>query len=146
MNTYILVFSGNALSRDELDQQLTMDLLNTEHIFSLRYVLEKWESIILVFDSDFTKKELGKTLKSLMGKLPIKFYLLFNKKNTMFYELPPGMVDIINKEIPKESVLYVEVFIKEEELKIDDILDKIEKFGIESLTKKEKNFLDNFKK
>ena len=31
-------------------------------------------------------------------------------------------------------------------LDLDDLLDKIEQFGIESLTIEEKNFLDNFEK
>ena len=43
-------------------------------------------------------------------------------------------------------VINIEYYKNNPTLDLDDLLDKIEQFGIDSLTKEEKNFLDNFEK
>lgn len=66
---------------------------------------------------DLTKKEKDKLIKMQGSKLDLK-----RKKNSVH----------IIESLPSEEVL-----------ELDDILDKIGKYGIDSLTKNEKDFLDN---
>ena len=69
----------------------------------------------------------------------VNYYFLFEKEGLVSAHLPKSYNDFIfkYKEITP-TISDVTTF------ELDDILDKIKKQGIKSLTKEEKNFLDNF--
>jgi hypothetical protein len=53
--------------------------------------------------------------------------------------------DFIFKPLPESSAIKIEHIINDPEgLDLDNLLDKIEETGIDSLTDEEKKFLDNF--
>jgi hypothetical protein len=59
--------------------------------------------------------------------------------------LPEQVKDFIFKPLPESSAIEIN-YIKNppKELDLDEVLDKIDKMGISSLTEEEKKFLDNF--
>ena len=76
----------------------------------------------------------------------VKFYFIFERNNLISAHVPQEVKDFIYKP-SKENVMKIEYKkIKEQSYELDDLLDKIEKMGMESLTPEEKKFLDNFEK
>ena len=147
METYILFFSGNFKTRKELELFTAGSFITIPSIFSIKFIIEKRESLIAIFSSELEEELLKEEIRVALEEEPIKFYFLFNVKSIIYQKLPEEIITIIYKEIPKESVFFIEVFTKDEDdFDIDEILEKIEKNGIESLTKAEKYFLDHFKK
>jgi hypothetical protein len=52
-----------------------------------------------------------------------------------------------SKNIPPHTILKVEYRKKpQDEINLDEVLDKLGELGIDSLTSEERNFLDNFEK
>ena len=65
--------------------------------------------------------------------------------------LPDTINDFIFKPSSSDPLMIKVEYEKNTEVKrapleLDDVLDKIDLYGIESLTEEEKNFLDNFEK
>jgi len=147
METYILFFSGNFKTRKELELFTAGSFIKIPSIFSIKYIIEKRESLIAIFSSELEDELLKVEIIEALKDEPLKFYFLFNIKSIIDQKLPEEIITIIHNEIPRDSVFFIEVFTKEDDdFDIDEILEKIEKNGIESLTKAEKYFLDHFKK
>jgi hypothetical protein len=70
---------------------------------------------------------------------------MFERSSLVCAHLPEQVKDFIFKPLPDSSAIEIN-YIKNtpEELDLDEVLDKIEKMGMSSLTDEEKNFLDNF--
>jgi len=147
METYILFFSGNFKTRKDLELFTAGSFIKIPSIFSIKYIIEKRESLIAIFSSELEEEQLKEQISVTLEEEPIKFYFLFNIKSVIDQKLPKEIMTMIYNEIPRDSVFFIEVFTKDEDdFDIDEILEKIEKNGIESLTKSEKYFLDHFKK
>lgn len=147
METYVLFFSGNFKTRKELELFTAGSFITIPGIFSIKFIIEKRESLIAIFDSELEEELLKDQIRISLENEPIKFYFLFNLKSIIDRKLPEEIMNIIYNEIPKDSIFFIEVISKDEDdFDIDEILEKIEKNGIKSLTKAEKHFLDHFKK
>ena len=147
METYILFFSGNFKTRKELELFTAGSFIKIPSIFSIKYIIEKRESLIAIFSSELDDELLKVEISEALKDEPLKFYFLFNIKSIIDQKLPEEILTMIHNEIPRDSVFFIEVFAKDDDdFDIDEILEKIEKNGIESLTKAEKYFLDHFKK
>lgn len=147
METYVLFFSGNFKTRKELELFTAGSFIKIPSIFSIKYIIEKRESLIAIFSSELEDELLKVEISEALKDEPLKFYFLFNIKSIIDQKLPEEIITMIHNEIPRDSVFFIEVFTKDDDdFDIDEILEKIEKKGIESLTKAEKYFLDHFKK
>jgi hypothetical protein len=147
METYILFFSGNFKTRKDLELFTAGSFITMPSIFSIKFIIEKSESIIVIFNSELDTEQLKDNLRVFLENETIKFYFLFNLKSIIDQKLPEEIMNMIYNETPKDSVFFIEVFNKDiSDFDIDEILEKIEKNGIESLSKAEKYFLDHFKK
>lgn len=147
METYILFFSGNFKNRKDLELFTAGSFIKIPSIFSIKFIIEKRESLIAIFSSELDEDMLKEDIRVALDDEPVKFYFLFNIKSIVDQKLPEEIITMIRKESPKDSVFFIEVFTRDEDdFDIDEILEKIEKKGIESLTKAEKYFLDHFKK
>jgi len=147
METYILFFSGNFKTRKELELFTAGSFIKIPSIFSIKFIIEKRESLIAIFSSELDSELLKEEIRVGLENEPIKFYFLFNIKSLVDQKIPEEILVMIHNEIPKDSVFFIEVFARDEDdFDIDEILEKIEKTGVESLTKAEKYFLDHFKK
>jgi hypothetical protein len=120
---------------------------DTKSIKSLRYVIENSQNIIVIFDSDIDYYTLSKDLFESLSIENVKFYFLIERDTLVTAHLPAQVKDFIFKPQIENSAMILEYTKKEEDvplMDLDEVLEKIEKWGIESLSIEEKNFLDNF--
>jgi len=118
---------------------------NSNVVKSLRYVIENNNNIIVIFDSDLNPQNLSTELLSFMINDTVKYYFLYPLDSLVTAHLPEKLKDFIFK--PQETQMNIRVeYIKphKREFDLDEVLEKIEKTGLSSLTDDEKNFLDNF--
>ncbi len=149
MNTYILFVYGNFEDREDIEF-FCSEVFPSESILSVKYIIENNQNIIIIFDSYKEKLELSKELYSFLTPEFVKFYFLFEREKLVTAHIPESMKDFIFKPVENEEINIMKVDFyrpKKDEIPsftLDDILDKIEKMGVSSLTPEEKNFLDNF--
>ena len=163
MNTYLLFINGffeNPKEIDNFSQEFMDGLKNVE---SPKFVIENQYNMIIIFNTEEDEDKISELIKKVITQSYINFFFLFNREDIMVANIPQEISSIIFKDLPKDSSLQVnweknieEISDEEKEKLIDDsepenelyvdaLLEKINKFGIESLTEKEKKFLDNFK-
>ena len=147
MKTFILFIFGMFEDHEDVEFFCTEVLGDTKSIKSLRYIIENSQNIIVIFDSDTEYFELSKDLFESLTIENVKFYFLIERDTLVTAHLPAQVKDFIFKPQTENSAMFLEYMKKEEDgplMDLDEVLDKIEKWGIESLTLEEKNFLDNF--
>lgn len=143
VKSYTLFIYGTFEDHDEVEFFCMKVLAELDAVKTLRYVIESNNSIIVIFDSDYDGINLSTELLSVMVNDTIKFYLLYPLDTLITAHLPQKLKDFIFK--PKEGEMNIKIeYIKPKNFDLDEVLEKIEKSGIESLTDDEKNFLDNF--
>ena len=147
MKTFILFIFGMFEDHEDIEFFCTEVLGESKSIKSLRYVIENSQNIIVIFDSDNDYFTLSKDLFETLAIENVKFYFLIERDTLVTAHLPAQVKDFIFKPQTENSAMFLEYMKKEEDgplMDLDEVLDKIEKWGIESLTSEEKNFLDNF--
>lgn len=145
MKTYILFIYGTFEDHQDIEFFCMEILAGSDAVKSLKYVIESQQNIIVIFDSDLTHKELSNELFGLMGNETIKFYFMFERDKLVTAHLPEQVKDFIFKPTPDVDAIKVDYVKKSTKpLDLDELLEKIDEFGIDSLTEDEKNFLDNF--
>lgn len=150
MKTYILFLFA---SFNDLEDLEFFCFEHFPHVSSggIKYVIVSNGNSIIIFDSDKEKDDLVKSLHETLSIEQIGFYMIFEREAIFWAELPKELNNFMFK--PKETK--PEMFkintkdskIEEKSLDtliLDDILEKIQNEGIDSLSEDEKNFLDNF--
>lgn len=163
MNTYLLFINGLFENTNNIDE-FSVEFINSfNSIKSPKFVIENENNIIVIFDSDDEEEVVASEMKNKLVSSFVRFYFLFNREDILVANMPQEISTLIFKNLPKDSSLEIKLINKDDddpiekkpeedtiqvngEIYVDTILDKIEKFGIDSLTEKEKKFLDNFKK
>ena len=104
-----------------------------------------------MFESYDDHATLSEEIIDLSKNDSVKFYFLIEKNSLVSVYLPEVISDFIFKPSSSDPIMvkveyekYADV--KKVSLELDDVLDKIELYGMESLTSDEKKFLDNFEK
>jgi hypothetical protein len=124
-------------------------LSDIESIKKMRYVIENSMNIIVIFDSDSDYKTLSAELFTVLGiSENIKLYFIFERDSLVTAHLPQQVKDFIFKPADEDVIMKIH-YTKENNtplMDLDELLEKIEKMGVDSLTPEEKNFLDNFDK
>jgi hypothetical protein len=145
MKTFILFIFGTFEDHEDIAFFCTEILGSSSAVKSLKYVIESSQNIIVIFDSELENKELAQELYEVINIDPVKFYFIFERSTLVSAHLPEQVKDFIFKPLPESSSIKID-YIKNnpEELNLDDLLEKIEEMGIDSLTDEEKKFLDNF--
>jgi hypothetical protein len=145
MKTFILFIFGTFEDHEDIAFFCTEILGSSTAVKSLKYVIESSQNIIVIFDSELEHKELSQELYETLVSDVVKFYFMFERSSLVCAHLPEQVKDFIFKPLPDSSAIEIN-YIKNtpEELDLDEVLDKIEKMGMSSLTDEEKNFLDNF--
>lgn len=148
MDTYVLYIFGTFETHEDILYYCTDVMPSCPAVDKLVYVMECSQSLILVFESTLEESDIVDELPSYVVNENVKFYFLHRLKDTLTAYLPPELNDMIYKvqkiqteeeDIePKKTIYSLS--------KLDDILDKIEKTGYDSLTEEEKKFLTNFDK
>ena len=118
-------------------------------IKKLRYVIENSMNLVVIFDSDEDYKVLSNELYSVLGiSENIKLYFIFERDSLVTAHLPQQVKDFIFKPADEDVMMKIQYTKVDDSpsMDLDELLEKIEKMGVESLTPEEKNFLDNFDK
>lgn len=148
MNTYILFVLGGFEDHKDVEHFSTKVLGVSEFIDGIKYVIESIPNVVIVFDSEVDEKKIAEDLPIYTIPHGIKFYFLFKMSDMISVYLPDELREMMFKpgEYTTIHSHHEQTYIENSILSLDTILDKIETFGIESLTDNEKNFLDNFNK
>lgn len=152
MKTFLLFLYGLFDNHEDVEF-FCLEVLGTNPaIKKVRFVIEdNPNNIIVIFESDYQRKDLSEELHKVLSSEHVKFYFIFEKETIYTANLPIQMKDFIFKPNEEEVSLRLEYEKKEmdnilKNMDLDVILEKIEQFGVDSLTEDEKKFLDNFEK
>jgi hypothetical protein len=104
-----------------------------------------------MFDSNEDHGVLSDEIHLLSKNDSVKFYFLIEKTSIVSVYLPETINDFIFKPATSDPLMIKVEYekhteVQRERLELDDVLDKIDLYGVESLTEEEKKFLDNFEK
>lgn len=147
MKTFILFIFGMFEDHEDIEYFCNEILSESPTINSVRYVIENSQNIIVIFDSETDYKTLSQDLYTLLMNDNVKFYFIFDRDSLVTAHLPQQVKDFIFKPSGTSTMIRVDYDKNSNpSMDLDDLLDKIEQMGIESLTPEEKNFLDNFAK
>ena len=150
MKTYILFVFGMFDDHEDVEYFCSDVLGDNPIINSVRYVIENSQNIIVIFDSDSDYKTISTELFTILSVDQVKFYFIFDRDSLVTAHLPKEVKEFIFKPMDKEggimTINYGRNRIESPSMDLDDLLEKIEQMGIDSLTPEEKNFLDNFEK
>lgn len=147
MKTFILFIFGMFDDHEDVEFFCTDILNETKSVKSLKYVIESSQNIIVIFDSDTDYFELSKDLFESLSIDYVKFYFLIERDTLVTAHLPAQVRDFIFKPQLENKAMFLEYTKKDEDkplMDLDEVLEKIEKLGVGSLTLEEKDFLDNF--
>jgi hypothetical protein len=149
MGSYILFIFGAFEDHEDLEF-FCLEHFTKVSESGIKFVIESGGNCVIIFDSEKDRKELIKDVKETLAIEHIKFYLMFEKDKVFFAELPESLSNFIFKpaETSKEDETPIKIRITylDTNYDLDEILEKIQSTGIESLTEGEKNFLDEFGK
>jgi hypothetical protein len=147
MKTYILFIFGMFDDMEDIEYFCTDILGSSPVVKSVKFVIENSQNIIVIFESEHNQRDLSTELYNLLTIDNVKFYFIFDRESIVTAHIPTELKDHIFKPINKDNmVINIDYHKNKPTMDLDDLLDKIEQFGIESLTIEEKNFLDNFEK
>jgi hypothetical protein len=150
MKTFILFIYGFFDDHEDIEFFCSDVLSDISIIKKVRYVIENSTNVIVIFDSDSDYKEISTELFTVLGiNENIKLYFIFERDSMVTAHLPAQVKDFIFKPAEEDSIIRIE-YTKNPKgspsMDLDELLEKIEKMGVDSLTPEEKNFLDNFDK
>lgn len=145
--TYILFLFGMFDDHEDIEYFCMEVLGECKSISSLKYVIENSKNIIVIFDSEKEKNDLLNELEPLILNENILFYFLFERDGLVSTFIPETLRDLIFKPSSDIRKIHIEYkHFEKPEMTLDEVLDKIDQHGIESLTPEEKKFLENFDK
>jgi len=147
MVSYMLFIYGLFEDHEEIEFFCMEILTEIPSIKALRYVIENDSSnnIIVIFDSESEHSVIAQDLVSVMVLDTIKFYFLFPMDKIVTAHLPEKLKDFIFKPVTENMSVKIEYLKQPVRFDLDEVLEKIEKLGLNSLSEDEKNFLDGFK-
>jgi hypothetical protein len=151
MKSYLLFIYGVFDDEQDIEFFCLEILGQSPFVSSVRFIIENNQNIIVMFDSNEDNTVLSNEIHLLSKNDSIKFYFLIEKPSLVSVYLPETINDFIFKPSTSDPLMVKVEYEKNTEvqradLNLDDVLDKIDYYGIESLTPEEKKFLDNFEK
>lgn len=120
-------------------------LLQNRAVHRLKFIVENNRNLVIILQTKQGHDEFSKSLHKDLTMDNVKFYFMFRRDEMISAHLPQEVKDFIfgNVEDRYLSVQYSRPK-KVVSLDVDEILEKIKKEGIDSLTVEEKKFLDDF--
>lgn len=145
MRSYVLFLYGMFDDLEDIDFYCNEVLLNNPAVTGLKFIVENTKNLIVILDSELKESELSKELHKDLLDHNIKFYFLFERDRIVSAHLPEEVKRFIFEPV-KDSFIQIiyNKTPKSESLDLDELLEKIKKRGVDSLTIDEKKFLDNF--
>ena len=151
MRSYLLFIYGVFDDQEDIDFFCLQILGKSPFVWSVRYIIENNQNIIIMFDSEEDQGLLSEEIHLLSKNDSVKFYFLTEKNSLVSVFLPDTINDFLFKPSSSDPLMIKVQYekhteVQREKLDLDDVLDIIDLYGIESLTEEEKKFLDNFEK
>lgn len=146
MTSYILFLFGNFNDFEDIEFYCLQVLGQSEKIDEIKYIIQNLQNIIVIFDSSVDKSTLIIELTDLLNNENVHYYFVIEQKNVFMVSLPDNMSDLIfkpQKKIPNEPKKTTSNL--NQKLDLNAILEKIHKYGVDSISLAEKKFLDNYK-
>ena len=146
MKSYILFIYGAFEDHEDLEF-FCMEHFTQVSEAGIKYVIESLGNCIIIFDSEKDREKLLEDLKKTLDIEHIKFYFLFEKEHLFWAEIPEALREFMFK--PQEAshdAFKITIRKLDKKYDLDEILEKIQDLGMDSLTEDEKNFLDQFGK
>ena len=144
MKTYILFIFGMFEDQEDVDYFCTQVMGDIPILKSLRFIVEKEQNIIAIFESDIEEEKLTQELYLLLVNDNVKFYFMFDRDTMVTNFLPREVRNFIFNPHIENVIIKIDYPKYNKTLDLDQVLDKIKETGVDSLTPEEKNFLDNF--
>lgn len=145
MKSYILFLLGTFETHEEIEYFSINVFGGSDIVDYIKLVIENIPNATIVFDSEMSEKEIIKALPDYLTNEYVKFYFLFPLESMTTFYLPEQLKHYMFKPNVHSTIVTIErVEDDMTEPNLDDILEKIKTFGVDSLTDKERNFLDNF--
>ena len=149
MGSFILFIFGAFEDHEEL-QFFCLEHFTKVSESGIKFVIESGGNCIIIFETEKDRETLIKDVKETLSIEHIKFYLMFEKDKVFLAELPENLSNFIFKPEEMEgddsTPFKIKITYIDTNYDLDDILDKIQVTGIDSLTEGEKKFLDEFGK
>jgi len=151
MKSYLLFIYGVFDDHQDIEFFCLEILGKSPFIWSVRFVIENNQNIILMFNSNEDHGVLSDEIHLLSKNDSVKFYFLTERDSLVTVFLPDTINDFLFKPSSSDPLMIKVEYekhteVQREQLNLDDVLDKIDLYGVESLTLEEKKFLDNFEK
>jgi hypothetical protein len=151
MKSYLLFIYGVFDDIEDIDFFCLEILGQSPFIRSVRYIIENNQNIIIIFESNQSNDILSEEVYTLSKNDSVKFYFLIETPSLVSVYLPETINDFIFKPGTSDPLMIKIEYekhteVKRADLQLDDVLDKIDLYGVDSLTPEEKKFLDNFEK
>lgn len=145
METYILFLYGMFDDMEDIEFYCNEVLLQNRAVHRLKFIVENNRNLVIILQTKQGHDEFSKSLHKDLTMDNVKFYFMFRRDEMISAHLPQEVKDFIfgNVEDRYLSVQYSRPK-KVVSLDVDEILEKIKKEGIDSLTVEEKKFLDDF--
>jgi hypothetical protein len=145
METYILFLYGMFDDMEDIEFYCNEVLLQNSAVHRLKFIVENNRNLVIILQTKQGHDEFSKSLHKDLTMDNVKFYFMFRRDEMISAHLPQEVKDFIfgNVEDRYLSVQYSRPK-KVVSLDVDEILEKIKKEGIDSLTVEEKKFLDDF--
>jgi hypothetical protein len=146
LTPYILFLFGNFNDFEDIEFYCLQVLGQSEKIDEIKYIIQNLQNIIVIFDSSVDKSTLIIELTDLLNNENVHYYFVVEQKNVFMVSLPDNMSDLIfkpQKKIPNEPKQISNNL--NQKLDLNSILEKIHKYGVDSISLAEKKFLDNYK-
>jgi predicted metal-dependent TIM-barrel fold hydrolase len=146
MKSYILFIFGAFEDHEDLEF-FCMEHFAQVSEAGIKYVIESLGNCIIIFDSEKDRETLLSDLKKTLDIEHIRFYFIFEKDKVFWAEIPEALRDFMFKpqEVPHDA-FKITIRKLDKKFDLDEILEKIQDHGMESLTEDEKKFLDEFGK
>ena len=149
MKSFLLFLFGVFEDHEDIEYFCVEVLGQSEAIQEVRFVIESKNNLIVIFDSDYDDGKISEEIYSLCTNDNIKFYFLVERDGIVTSHLPEQVNDFVfkPKNVRPNTIMKVEYKKNtKNEINLDEVLDKLNELGIDSLTTDERNFLDNFEK
>lgn len=149
MKNYILLLYGSFQMKEQILDFISNNLKPNEFLLNQKYVIEKDVNLIFLFSTDIPEQNLSYKLKDILKESEVSFYFLFNLDNVITATVQPELMNFI---LTGQSNRYYEIVYdlnkpngNEKTFVVDDILEKINEHGMDSLDDDEKKFLFSLK-
>ncbi len=136
---------GNFNDFEDIEFFCLQVLGQSEKISEIKYIIQNLQNIIVIFDTDVDKSTLIIELTDLLNNENVHYYFVIEQKNVFMVSLPDNMSDLIFKPQKKQDVKHKKITKSPKQtFDLNAILEKIHKYGVDSISNEEKKFLDSF--